>query len=64
VRRATARCTRLIDLGQMFLLGTTPGHSRWNVGGRRTMWRMSNGQAVIFIALIVIAVALMLMLLA
>ena len=28
------------------------------------MWRMSNGQAVIFIALIVIAVALMHMLLA
>ena len=48
----------------MFLLGTTPGRSRWNVGGRRTMWRMSNVQAVIFIALIVIAVALMLMLLA
>ena len=51
--------------GRMFSIWELPRRrSRWNVGGRRTMWRMSNGQAVIFIALIVIAVALMLMLLA
>jgi len=44
----------------MLLLGT----SRWNVGGQRTMWRMSNAQAIIFVALVVIAVAAALILLA
>jgi hypothetical protein len=32
----------------------------WDIGGAR-MWRMSNAQAVIFVALVVIAVALMLL---
>jgi hypothetical protein len=45
----------------MLLLGTSLRRSRW--GGRRTMWRMSNAQALIFIAVVVTAVTLMLLLL-
>jgi hypothetical protein len=52
-----------MDLGRMFLLGTS-NVPVGNVGGRRTMWRMSNAQAMTFIAVVVIAVVLLLMLLA
>ena len=41
-----------------------PPNAPWNFGGRRTMWRMSNAQAVIFVTLIVIAVAMIQTLLA
>jgi hypothetical protein len=52
----------MIDLGRMFLSGTSLRRSRWHVGGRRTMWRMSSTQALIFIAVIVVAVALLVLL--
>ena len=45
----------------MFAYWEPRRRSRWNVGGRRTMWRMSNAQALIFIAVVVIMVALRLL---
>jgi hypothetical protein len=43
------------------LIGKSLRRSRWNVEGRRTMWRMSRIETLAFIAAVIVAVAVMLL---